>query len=173
MSLLEVEDLRVSFVTEEGVVKAVDGVSFSADRGELLAIVGESGSGKSVTAMTMMGLTRGPNARIEGRAALDDQELLTASERELQDIRGGQIAMIFQDPMTSLDPVYRIGDQIVEQIMAHEKVSKSQARDRAIALLDEVGIPRPRARIHAYPHEPPGGMPPRVMIAMALSCDPS
>jgi peptide/nickel transport system ATP-binding protein len=172
-ALLQVEDMRVSFATEEGVVKAVDGVSFSVKRGEVLAIVGESGSGKSVSAMTLMGLTRGPNAQIEGRATLDDQELLSAPESELRKVRGGSIAMVFQDPMSSLDPVYRIGTQIVEQIRVHQHdVSKAQAMDRAVELMERVGIPRARERLRSYPHEFSGGMRQRVMIAMALSCSP-
>ena len=171
--LLEVDDLRVSFATEDGIVKAVDGVSFSMRRGEVVAIVGESGSGKSVSAMTLMGLTRGPNARIEGRAALDGQELLSMSEADLQRIRGGSIAMVFQDPMSSLNPVYRIGRQIVEQIRVHDhQISKAAATDRAVELMERVGIPRPRERLRSYPHEFSGGMRQRVMIAMALSCSP-
>ena len=171
--LLEVDDLQVSFVTEDGIVRAVDGVSFSVDRGEVDAIVGESGSGKSVTAMTLMGLTRGPNARFEGRALFDGQELVTAPDAELRKIRGAGIAMVFQDPMSSLDPVYRIGAQIVEQIKAHDsKISKAQALDRAVELLERVGIPRASERIRSYPHEFSGGMRQRVMIAMALSCSP-
>jgi peptide/nickel transport system ATP-binding protein len=171
--LLEVADLRVSFATEDGIVHAVDGVSFSVDRGEVVAIVGESGSGKSVSAMTLMGLTRGPNAKIEGSAKLEGQELLSASDDQLQKIRGGQIAMVFQDPMSSLDPVYRIGTQIVEQIRAHDKqVSKAQALDRAAELMERVGIPRASERLRSYPHEFSGGMRQRVMIAMALSCSP-
>ena len=131
MSLLEVTDLRVSFTTEEGVVKAVDGISFEIDRGEVVAIVGESGSGKSVTAMTLLGLTRSPNTTFKGSARYDGQELLTATEHELESIRGAEIAMVFQDPMSSLDPVYRVGDQIAEQILAHEPgTSKRQARLR-------------------------------------------
>ncbi len=127
-NLLEVEDLRVSFATEDGVVRAVDGVSFTVDRGEVVAIVGESGSGKSVTAMTLMGLTRGPNAQFEGTATFDGHDLITASEPDLQKIRGAGIAMVFQDPMSSLDPVYRIGSQIVEQIRVHD--TRSQRRRR-------------------------------------------
>jgi oligopeptide/dipeptide ABC transporter ATP-binding protein len=174
VSLLEVDDLRVSFATEEGTVRAVDGVTFSIDGGEIVAIVGESGSGKSVTAMTLMGLTRSPNARFEGSAKLRDLELVTASDEQLMAVRGGEIAMVFQDPMSSLDPVYRIGDQIVEQIRAHDrKISKAAAMDRVVALLERVGIPRARERVRSYPHEFSGGMRQRVMIAMALSCSPS
>ena len=171
--LLDVEDLQVSFVTEDGVVRAVDGVSFTLDRGEVVAIVGESGSGKSVTAMTLMGLTRGPNSRFAGSARLGDRDLVTASEDELQRIRGEEIAMIFQDPISSLSPVHRIGDQIVEQIRAHEKVSKAAALDRTVQLMERVGIPRAAERARAYPHEFSGGMRQRVMIAMALSLSPS
>jgi peptide/nickel transport system ATP-binding protein/oligopeptide transport system ATP-binding protein len=171
--LLEVDDLRVSFRTEDGVVQAVDGVSFTVDRGEVLAIVGESGSGKSVSAMTLMGLTRGPNARFAGRALFEGRDVVTASEEELRRIRGAQIAMIFQDPMSSLDPVYRIGAQIVEQIRVHEpEVTKAQAFDRAVELMERVGIPNARDRARSYPHEFSGGMRQRVMIAMALSCSP-
>jgi peptide/nickel transport system ATP-binding protein/oligopeptide transport system ATP-binding protein len=171
--LLEVDDLQVSFVTEDGVVRAVDGVSFTVDRGEVVAIVGESGSGKSVTAMTLMGLTRGPNSRFAGSARLGDRELVTASEDQLQRIRGEEIAMIFQDPISSLSPVHRIGDQIVEQIRAHEKVSKAAALDRTVQLMERVGIPRAAERARAYPHEFSGGMRQRAMIAMALSLSPS
>jgi peptide/nickel transport system ATP-binding protein/oligopeptide transport system ATP-binding protein len=170
--LLEVQDLRVSFAVEEGLVRAVDGVSFSVAPGEVLAIVGESGSGKSVTAMTLMGLTRGHNARIEGRAQFAGTELLSASERELRQIRGGAMAMVFQDPMSSLNPVYRIGDQIVEQIRAHEQIGKAEAMARAVELMERVGIPSAADRLRSYPHEFSGGMRQRVMIAMALSCSP-
>jgi peptide/nickel transport system ATP-binding protein len=171
--LLEVDALQVSFVTEDGIVRAVDGVSFSLDRGEVVAIVGESGSGKSVTAMTLMGLTRGPNSRFGGSARLQGHELVTASEDELQRIRGEEIAMIFQDPISSLSPVHRIGDQIVEQIRAHEKISKAAALDRTVQLMERVGIPRAAERARAYPHEFSGGMRQRAMIAMALSLSPS
>jgi peptide/nickel transport system ATP-binding protein len=171
--LLEVTDLGVSFATEDGTVRAVDGVSFTLSPRDVLAVVGESGSGKSVTVMTLMGLTRGVNARFEGSARFRGRDLIAASEEEMERVRGAEIAMIFQDPMTSLDPVYRIGEQIMEQIRAHEKVSRAQARDRTITLLDEVGIPRAKERVDAYPHELSGGMRQRVMIAMALSLDPS
>jgi peptide/nickel transport system ATP-binding protein len=171
--LLEVRELAVSFATEEGVVQAVDRVSFDLAAGEVLALVGESGCGKSVTAMTLMGLTRSPNARFEGSARYRGEELVTASEAELRRIRGAEIAMVFQDPMTSLNPVQRVGDQVMEQILAHERVPEVQARERTIELLERVGIPRARERIDAYPHEFSGGMRQRVMIALALSCDPS
>jgi peptide/nickel transport system ATP-binding protein/oligopeptide transport system ATP-binding protein len=171
-NLLEVADLKVSFQTEDGVVRAVDGVSFTVAPGEVVAIVGESGSGKSVTAMTLMGLTRGPNAEFQGAATFDGTELVGATAEQLQRIRGAGIAMVFQDPMSSLDPVYRVGDQIVEQIRAHNKVSKAQALDRAVQLMERVGIPRAAERLRSYPHEFSGGMRQRVMIAMALSCAP-
>jgi peptide/nickel transport system ATP-binding protein/oligopeptide transport system ATP-binding protein len=170
--LLELDDLHVSFVTEEGTVPAVDGVSLHLDAGEVLAIVGESGSGKSVATMTVLGLTRSPNARFDGSIRYRDQELLSATEDELRRVRGAEVAMIFQDPMTSLNPVMRIGDQIVEQIQAHNDISKAAARVRAVELLDRVGIPRARERIDSYPFEFSGGMRQRVMIAMALSCEP-
>jgi peptide/nickel transport system ATP-binding protein len=171
--LLDVQDLRVSFRTEDGVVQAVDGVSFGIDSREVVAIVGESGSGKSVTAMTLMGLTRGPNTRFEGRALFEGRDVVAASEDELRRIRGAQIAMVFQDPMSSLDPVYRVGDQIAEQIRVHDKtMSKPAALERAAELMDSVGIPRAGDRLRSYPHEFSGGMRQRVMIAMALSCSP-
>ncbi|MFZ0091866.1 MAG: ABC transporter ATP-binding protein [Solirubrobacteraceae bacterium] len=171
--ILEVSNLHVSFATEDGTVSAVDGVSFSVAAGEVVAIVGESGSGKSVTAMTLLGLTRGTNARIRGEARFEDTELVEATPAQLQRIRGAGIAMVFQDPMSSLDPVYRVGDQIVEQIRVHETdVSKAQAYDRAVELMERVGIPRASERLRSYPHEFSGGMRQRVMIAMALSCSP-
>jgi len=171
--LLDVNQLQVAFQTEDGIVRAVDEVSFTLDRGEVVAIVGESGSGKSVSVMTLMGLTRGPNARFDGHAMFGGRDLVSAPDSELQKVRGNQIAMVFQDPMSSLDPVYRIGDQIVEQIRAHEHgISKAQALDRAVDLMERVGVPRARERIRSYPHEFSGGMRQRVMIAMALSNSP-
>jgi peptide/nickel transport system ATP-binding protein len=172
--LLEVSDLKVSFATEEGLVHAVDGVCFGVDRGEVLAIVGESGSGKSVTALTLMGLTRSPNASFQGTAVFDGTDLLGASEEQLRRIRGARMAMVFQDPMSSLNPVYRIGEQISEQIRAHDRgISRAARTDRVVELMERVGIARARDRIRSYPHEFSGGMRQRVMIAMALSCSPS
>jgi len=170
--LLEVDDLSVHFATEDGVVRAVDGVSFELARGDVLGIVGESGSGKSVTAMTLMGLTRGVNSIFGGRIVYKGKDLLNISEREFQDYRGAEIGMIFQDPMTSLNPVYRIGDQIVEAIRTHDSVDRRTARKRAVELLRQVGIPNPETRVDDYPHQFSGGMRQRAMIAMALSCSP-
>jgi peptide/nickel transport system ATP-binding protein len=171
--LLTVDELRVSFATEEGVVQAVEDVSLHLMPGEILAIVGESGSGKSVTAMTLMGLTRSPNAMFEGTAHYKGTELINASEDHLRRVRGAEIAMIFQDPMTSLNPVMRIGAQIIEQIQEHEALPDQQARERAVELLEKVGIPRARERVDNYPFEFSGGMRQRVVIALALSCNPS
>ena len=171
--LLDVRDLRVRFATEEGVVHAVDGVSFELAAGEVLAVVGESGSGKSVTAMTLLGLTRSPNASFEGSAEYKGSDLIAASEDELRRVRGAEIAMIFQDPMTSLNPVQKIGDQIVEQIQEHEGLPDAEAQERTVELLERVGIPRARERADSYPFEFSGGMRQRVMIALALSCSPS
>ena len=170
--LLSIQDLAVSFQTEEGSVTAVDGVSLELAPGEILAVVGESGSGKSVTAMTLMGLTRSPNATFEGEATYRDTELVGADDETLRKVRGAEIAMIFQDPMTSLNPVQKIGHQIEEQILVHMDVEKTEARERVIELLERVGIPRARDRVDSYPHEFSGGMRQRVMIALALSCDP-
>jgi peptide/nickel transport system ATP-binding protein len=171
--LLEVRDLRVSFGTAGGPVRAVDGVSFSVGPGEILAVVGESGSGKSVTATTLTGLTRAQGATISGSVRYRGRELTDASDAELRRVRGAGIAMIFQDPMTALNPVLRVGGQIVEQIQAHEPMTAARARERAIELLERVGIPNPVERFGAYPHELSGGMRQRVMIAMAMSCSPS
>jgi oligopeptide/dipeptide ABC transporter ATP-binding protein len=171
--LLEVNDLSVDFTTEDGVVHAVGGVSFTLDRGQVLGIVGESGSGKSVTAMTVMGLTRDINARFGGEVLYQGRDLLEISDTEMQNFRGNEIGMIFQDPMTSLNPVYRIGEQIVEAIQAHESLDKRHAQKRAVELLRQVGIPNPESRVDDFPHQFSGGMRQRAMIAMALSCNPS
>ena len=171
-AILKVDDLRVSFATEDGVVQAVSGVSFELQAGEVLAIVGESGSGKSVTAQTITGLTRAPNARITGSVTYRDRELNGLDDNQLQNVRGEQIAMVFQDPMSSLNPVYRVGDQIIEMIRAHRDVSKREAADKAVELLRSVGIPNPERRVRHYPHEFSGGMRQRVMIAMALALEP-
>jgi oligopeptide/dipeptide ABC transporter ATP-binding protein len=170
--LLEVKDLHVHFATEDGLVRAVDGVSWELERGKVLGIVGESGSGKSVTAMTLMGLTRGINSRFQGEVLYKGKNLLDVPEHEMEDYRGNELGMIFQDPMTSLNPVYRIGEQIVEAIQAHEKIDKRHARRRAVELLRQVGIPNPESRVDDFPHQFSGGMRQRAMIAMALSCNP-
>jgi peptide/nickel transport system ATP-binding protein len=173
MALLEVRDLKVHFNTDDGVVKAVDGVSYDVDKGQALGIVGESGSGKSVSSLTVMGLTRFfKSAEISGSVMFDGKELLTASDEEMRRLRGNDIAMIFQDPLSSLHPFYRIGKQLVEAIQAHQDVSRAQAMDRAVEMLGLVGLPEPRRRVDSYPHEFSGGMRQRVMIAMALANDP-
>jgi oligopeptide/dipeptide ABC transporter ATP-binding protein len=172
-ALLKVDDLRVSFATEDGIVKAVDGVSFDLAPGEILAIVGESGCGKSVTAQTLTGLTRAPNTRITGSVTYRGKELTGLDDDGLRDIRGEEIAMVFQDPMSSLNPVYRVGDQIAEMIRAHRDVSKKEALARAVQLLTSVGIPNAQGRVRSYPHEFSGGMRQRVMIAMALALEPT
>ncbi len=171
--LLEVDDLKMYFHTEDGVVHAVDGVSYTLDRGETLGVVGESGSGKSVTAMTIMGLIPMPPGKIHGGSVTyRGKSLLDMSEEEMQHVRGNDIAMIFQDPMTSLNPVYKIGKQVGEGLRLHRGYSKAEAQARATELLDLVGIPEPEKRVNEYPHQFSGGMRQRVMIAMALACDP-
>jgi peptide/nickel transport system ATP-binding protein len=170
--LLEVDDLRVQFETEDGIVKAVDGVTFSVDRGKVLGIVGESGSGKSVSMLTVMGLSRARNATITGAARFDGQDLIKASAEDLRGVRGNDVAMIFQDPLSSLHPFYKVGKQLVEAIQSHQYMSKDQARQRAIEYLGMVGIPDPARRFDSYPHEFSGGMRQRAMIAMALVNEP-
>ena len=170
--LLEVEDLRVHFDTDDGVVKAVDGLSFTVEPGKTLGIVGESGSGKSVANMTILGLTRAANAEITGRITFEDQDLVAADDAGLQRVRGNDIAMIFQDPLTSLHPFYKVGSQMVEAIQAHRDSSDAEARERCIELLKLVGIPDAERRFGEYPHEFSGGMRQRAMIAMALTNDP-
>jgi oligopeptide transport system ATP-binding protein len=171
--LLSVRDLSTHFFTRDGVVHAVDGVSFEVEKGRVLGIVGESGCGKTVTALSIMGLIPKPPARIVGGEVLfNGRDLSKLSERELEDVRGSQIAMIFQDPMTSLNPTLTIGTQITETIRRHFGSSKAAARSKAVALLEEVRIPNARARLDDYPHRLSGGMRQRVMIAIALSCEP-
>jgi peptide/nickel transport system ATP-binding protein len=172
VSLLEVNDLRTHFRTDDGVVRAVDGVSFTVEKGKTLGIVGESGSGKSVTCLTIMGLNARINTITSGQALWKGNDLLKMSSRQLRSIRGDEIAMIFQDPMTSLNPVKTIGAQLIEAILLHRDVSKKQATARARELLNAVGIPRADRRIDDYPHQFSGGMRQRVMIAMALINDP-
>ena len=171
--LLTVRDLYVHFETEDGLVKAVDGISYDVYPGKALGIVGESGSGKSVSSLTVMGLTRQKNARISGEVMFQGRDLLQASDSELREIRGNDIAMIFQDPLSSLHPYYKVGWQLIEALRVHNAgMSKSAARQRAIELLDMVDIPEPKARVDAYPHEFSGGMRQRAMIALALANDP-
>jgi peptide/nickel transport system ATP-binding protein len=168
---LDVRDLKVHFPTDDGVVKSVDGLSFHLERGKTLGIVGESGSGKSVTSMSIMGL-HGKSAQISGSIRLDGEELVGASEEKVRRLRGKKMAMIFQDPLSSMHPFYTVGDQIIEAYRIHNDVSKKAARVHAIEMLDRVGIPEPSQRVDAYPHQFSGGMRQRAMIAMSLSCDP-
>ncbi len=173
MAMLEVNSLKTHFKTQDGVVKAVDGVSFSLEAGETLGIVGESGSGKSVTALSIMGLNPKPPARYpEGEILFEGQDLLKVPEKRMQQIRGNDIAMIFQDPMTSLNPVFTVGNQIREAIRIHQNVSKDEARKRTIQVLRDVGIANPEQRVKEYPHQFSGGMRQRAMIAMGLACNP-
>ena len=171
--ILSVSDLKVAFRTERGLIQVLDGVSFDVAEGEVLGIVGESGSGKTMTVLAVMGLITDPNAVITGSIRYRGRELVGLAPREMRKLRGREIAMIFQDPMTALTPVYTIGWQIAEQILTHQKVTKRQAWDKAIALLEEVGIPRPDEAVHRYPHQLSGGMRQRAVIAMALTCNPA
>ena len=170
--LLEVKDLETEFKVKRGTVKAVNGVSFEVDKGEILAVVGESGSGKSVTSLSVMGLIRDPGRVAGGEILFNGENLLKKSTKEMQAVRGDKISMIFQEPMTSLNPVYRVKDQIMETILTHTTMNKKEALKRAIEMLDLVGIPAPEQRVNDYPHQMSGGMRQRVMIAMALACDP-
>ncbi|MEV6593345.1 ABC transporter ATP-binding protein [Streptomyces acidicola] len=171
-AFLSVRDLRVQFSTEDGIVKAVDGLSFDVERGKTLGIVGESGSGKSVTNLTILGLHSSLTTSVDGEIVLDGKELITAKEKEMEKIRGNKAAMIFQDPLTALSPYYTVGRQIAEPFMKHTGASKKEARQRAIEMLAKVGIPQPQTRVDDYPHQFSGGMRQRAMIAMALVCDP-
>ncbi len=170
--LLRVEDLRVQFHTEDGVVHAVDGITYQVRPGKTLGIVGESGSGKTVASLTVLGLTRYQGADVSGRIMFEGRDLVTMDDEQLREIRGNEIAMIFQDPLSSLHPLYKVGKQLTEAILTHRDVSKAQARERAIELLGLVGIPDPAQRVNQYPHEFSGGMRQRVMIAMALANEP-
>jgi peptide/nickel transport system ATP-binding protein len=169
---LQVKDLKVHFPTDDGLVRSVDGLSFTVDRGKTLGIVGESGSGKSVTSLSIMGLHKGGTAQISGEILLDGQELVGARADDVRQLRGKRMAMIFQDPLSAMHPYYTVGNQIIEAYQVHNKVTKSVARKHAIEMLDRVGIPQPDRRVDAYPHQFSGGMRQRAMIAMALSCDP-
>jgi oligopeptide/dipeptide ABC transporter ATP-binding protein len=172
VALLEVKDLRTVFKTREGMVHAVDGVSFELERGQTLGIVGESGCGKSVTASSIMGIVQPPGKVVGGSVMFDGRELIGRKESDLEDIRGREISMIFQDPMTSLNPTLKIGTQITEVLERHLKMKRAEARKRAVELLQEVKIPNAKARLDDYPHRYSGGMRQRVMIAIALACNP-
>jgi oligopeptide/dipeptide ABC transporter ATP-binding protein len=174
MALLEVKNLKTYFFTDDGVSKAVDDVSYSVDRKETLGVVGESGCGKSVTALSIMRLIPNPPGKtVGGEILFDGRDLLKISEEEMRGIRGNKIGMIFQEPMTSLNPVFTVGNQIEESVIVHEKVSKEEAKNRAIEMLKKVGIPAPEQRYKEYPHQLSGGMRQRIMIAIALACNPS
>jgi len=168
--LLEIKNLKTYFYTEDGVVKAVDGVDFYLKRGEILGLVGESGCGKSVTSLSIMRLVGPPGKIVAGEIWFDGRDLAAASEREMREIRGNRISMIFQQPTSCLNPVFKVGDQILEVLQIHEQIGKEQGWRRVVELLQTVGIPEPEQRAHAYPHELSGGMAQRVMIAMALAC---
>jgi peptide/nickel transport system ATP-binding protein len=170
--LLEVKDLKVHFPTPDGIVKAVDGLSFKVHRGETFGIVGESGSGKSVTCLTALGLTNLDRAKVSGEVLFKGRNLLSLDKEQMRDIRGKELAMVFQDPFACLHPFYRVGDQIVEAVLTHDKVGRKEAEKRALDVLDAVGIPRPKERFRSYPHEYSGGMRQRAMIAMALVHNP-
>lgn len=172
-NFLEVKNLSVSFPTEDGLVKAVDGLSFSLEKGKTLGIVGESGSGKSVTSLAILGLHKGTRAQVSGEIFVNGVEINSKDESEIRNLRGKEMAMIFQDSLTAMNPFYTIGEQIIEAYQVHNKVSKSEAKKHAITMLDQVGIPEPHKRVEDYPHQFSGGMRQRAMIAMSLSCNPS
>ncbi len=171
-AFLDVRDLRVHFPTDDGVVKSVDGLSFSVERGKTLGIVGESGSGKSVTSLSIMGLHTSSSVRVSGEVWLDGDDLVQATGEQVRRLRGRKMAMIFQDPLSSMHPFYTVGHQIIEAYRIHNDVTKAAARKHAIDMLDRVGIPQPNSRVDDYPHQFSGGMRQRAMIAMALSCNP-
>jgi peptide/nickel transport system ATP-binding protein len=170
---LDVRDLRVHFPTEDGIVKSVDGVSFALQKGKTLGIVGESGSGKSVTSLALLGLHKGTRAMVSGEVWLDGKELVAMPEKEMRGLRGNTVSMIFQDPLSALHPFFTVGAQIAEAYRVHHKVSKKEAKDRAVEMLKRVGIPQPERRVKDYPHQFSGGMRQRAMIAMSLVCNPA